>query len=393
MKVNLEFCDYYKYPEIIKNQFREILSLCESHRVNSVILTGSAATGGLQYEFRGEELRVDSDYDILIVIDKNTAYRQLRAGLISLSSCFSKDSLSSGIDFSLIYLNQLGKLPRNIYTYDLKKKGITIAGEDVKGRLPYIDKNNIDIKSENEWIIYILWSLLSYYPLLMPDERTGYKNTEKFYRRIISKGILTLVPLLLLSEGELVTDVPEGVALIKNKYLDSKIAYFMGKEFAGLLDACLNNDSRPECIFETKVLYKKLMECINNILRYLIYKKTARDINDQKEIIKTIMGHPDYLFNDNCLKTIVKNAVSILINIKQFKDYEIVFLYSYVIKKSASLLSALLGFHRAAVSHPESIPEARRRLLIFLIKNTPYPWLVNYDFQKILFLPGAAIAE
>lgn len=406
MKINLEFCDYYKYPEIIKNQFREILNLCESHRANSVILTGSAATGDLKYEFVGGELRLYSDYDILIIIDKNTAYRQLRTDLISLSSHFNKDSLSSRVDFSLIYLNQLRQLPRNIYTYDLKKKGITIAGEDARGHLPYVDKNNIDIKSESERIIYILWLLLLYYPLLISNERTEYKNTTKFYRHFISRRILTLVPLLLLLEGHLITDISEGVALIKSKYLNSKMSYFMGEEFTSLLDICLKNDGCSEYIFGTEVLYKKLIGCISNTLRYLIYKKTAIELNNQREIIESIMKYSDYLFNDNCLKTIVKNSLLTLINIKQLKDCEITFLYSYVIKKSALLLSVLLDFHWVTISHMEgerkeyffkmgmkhltnakglkSILEARYLVLIFLIKNRPYPWLLNYDCRKII---------
>lgn len=407
MRINLDFCDYYKYPENIKNQFREILSICKSHRANSVILTGSAATGDLKYEFVGEELRIYSDYDILIIIDKNTAYRQLRTDLISLSPHFNKDFLSPRVDFSFVYLNQLWRLPRNIYTYDLKKKGITIAGEDVKAHLPHVDKNNIAIKSESERIIYILWSLLLYYPLLIPNEKTEHENATKFYRHLISRRILTLVPLLLLLEGDLIADISEGVALIKSKYLNSKMLYFMGEEFIYLLDVCLKKGNCSEYIFETEILYKKSIECINNALRYLVYKKTNRDINNQKEIIDSIMKYSNHLFNDNCLKTTVKNSMSILMNIKQIKDYEIIFLYSYVIKKSALLLSALLDFHWAAISYKggerrgyflkrgmkrltndkglKSILETRYWLSIFLVKNRPYPWLLNYDCRKINF--------
>lgn len=350
MEFNLSSCERFNCPSEVKEYFKEILNLLKSYKAVSLILLGSAVEGKLIYEIKKNKIKVYSDYDMVIIIEKyDKRVKKLKESLLKLSYEMRKNSLGFNLDFKLITLKQLSNLPRHTYTYSLKNKGLLIWGKDVKKIIPSVSLNDIDIKEENESLIRVLLYVLYYMPKNIFDKNFEIESEEdsmKEFNFVICKYALQIVPWLLLLEGNLINsiDISECIHFIKTNYHALQFSNFMGDEFLKQLELFRKGNFYLKFEIGIRELYNYFVNCIFNAFRYLIYRKVSLYV-DSENIGESLISNAYFLFNDRVMKVRIQNLFFLLRNLVSLKDYSIRVLYPFAFKRNAFIASMLLSLH------------------------------------------------
>ncbi len=297
---SLDFCNEFAYPEEVRGHFERILDCVDKQNTVSVLLVGSTSRGELTCGHIVGKFTVFSDYEFFVVSRCVTvAERQrLRRAFDKLEGEFDAGPLFH-IDFNLVSEAKLTRLPRTLFTYEAKARGITIWGNDLRTKLPTVSLGNINKRELNEIIIWRLWSLLLHLPARQLRAR-GAAQSMTDYRYVVCKNALDLTSWLVPLEGKLLPSFRERVRSLTDTYTDLSCSAFMGSGFPKFLGQCLNG--KISLHFETDAwrLYAQAIDCFGRAFSFLSHKHNIQvGPNDDMAWLE---HNSTKLFRDNDLK-------------------------------------------------------------------------------------------
>lgn len=377
MHANLEFCERYNYPPEVKKHFKMILDPISSDKILSVLLIGGTSRGELSYRRVDNELIIFSDYEFLMIAKgrvKKSYKRKLQHYYDNLQKQIGARSPLFHIDFDYISLRKLANLKRTFWTYEVKEKGITIWGQDLKDRIPNVTLKNIDLKELNEALIWRLWTIFLYTPPELLTKKDISSKKEMVFKYVLSKNTLDITTWLLPWEGYLIPSFTRRVAFIKEKYQELGCNFFFGENFPDFLELCLEGKIKLRFNAGTvEELYRQSIAYFVNALEYLIYRSLSLRVSSE-EIPAIIIEKSDKLFRDNALR---RRAYDAILGLKRAPNLKGKLLSWYLTKKHGVILVILLNLHNATLQFIKGNERKAKRLI-----NEAKKWL-----SKISFLP------
>lgn len=346
MQANLKFCERYNYPSEVKTHFKMILDPIKPDKISSVLLIGGASRGELSYLQASKDIIIFSDYEFLLIANGRVRkeYRdELRHYYTMLQRQIRGRSPLFHIDFDYIPSRKLTKLKRTFWTYEVKKTGITIWGEDLKDQIPEVTLQNIDLKELNEALIWRLWTIFLYTPVELLTQGNIPTEKDVVFKYVLSKNVLDITTWLLPWEGYLIPSFTRRVNFIKNKYHELDCRSLFGENFPDFLELCL--DGKLTMQFNIPPVIEFYTQSINYFIRalqYLVYRSLSLWV-DSEEILTPILEKSDRLFRDNSYKRRIYDIALGLKYIPYLKDR----LFNwYLAKKHGSILAILLTLHK-----------------------------------------------
>lgn len=156
------------------------------------------------------------------------------------------------IDNSFIKRENLPIMERKLLTFDAKKMGKTIFGEDAVLLIPEIDIKNINLVDIKDILTHRVFSVL-YYGLPLKQE-----GKLEEYKYSLAKNSLDLMTVLLVINGSLISGFINRLEEVKKLQTDEKIKNYF--------EYCLSIKLSSECEYEFSV------EEMEDIFLYLVKK-------------------------------------------------------------------------------------------------------------------------
>ncbi len=346
---NLIFCDEYKYPDIVKKQLLQILNLILPFNPLSVILLGSSVKGELAYRMVKEDIRIYSDYDIVVFLNKGKMKDgiEIEKLLSRFNLSLTQVRLAPKVDFNFFLKNELKRFPLLQYTYNLKYESVVIFGDDIRRFLPSVTLEKIDLELEKEYIICALWEMLAYMPQDLFLGRYSVESAYEDYKYLISSRFLNVVSKLLFIEGFKINSIRDAVDFIKKEHKKLKFIDYMSNEFIDFLTVLTDVKYHLKFDIEVKALYIKTIDCIADILKYWMFGESQKNIS-KEDLVFVLMNNRYHVFGGLNIKSKFKNTISLFKKIP-LSDFKIKFFLDYVNKRPYLLTSLLLNFHISLV--------------------------------------------
>lgn len=216
---------------------------------SSIVLLGSAARGEFSWtEFEGQEA-LFSDLEFMVVTDRHVQGAQrdeMAARLEGLESGLGSTSPLFHIDVLYRERSRLATMPRTIFTYELRRNGQALWGEDPRHLLPDISIRDIDLRNTNEILYKRLWELLFHLPdsLVRGQPLTGLQEVQMAV--LCARQALDVPTALLPHAGVLLPTYRERVSFWRENHSALIVRGPAASELAGFLTGCLAIRERPE---------------------------------------------------------------------------------------------------------------------------------------------------
>lgn len=377
MRRNLNFCDRFNYPAQVRDHFRKILEPIDPEKVLSVLLLGSTSRGELSYREKKEGLSLLSDYEFFIIAkgmpDRKYAGR-LKDYYLGLQRKIGRGSPFFHIDFDFIPLFKLRHLSKTFFTYDLKKTGITIWGEDVKKEIAEVTLENIDLKELNETLIWRLLAVFLYTPPELLREGTLSEEKEILFKYLLSRNILDIATWLLPWEKELIPTFQKRTAFIKKHYEELGCFSFLGKDFPLFLGRCLAGKLNLEFKDTEPVnFYGEVVSCFLRAFQYLVFRTLSFKAGPE-EALSVLAQKSNRFFRD---RTLLRRGYDAWLALKNLKFLGRRVFGWYLTDKHGLLASAVFKTHRALLLFLSGEEEKAGKILEEAVS----------DAQTIVFLP------
>jgi len=267
--INLTFCDEYGYPQQIKDQIEDIVTIFrKSDNIKSIILSGSAARGELSYKKGNDALTIFSDYEFFLVTDKKYSLEEqarLNASLSEYEHGIRKNSPLFKIDYSYTIQNRLSRLPKIIRNFELKQNGKTLWGHDYISNVPDISIKDLDYRDLNSIIYKRLWHVLDH----LPDD-LQFDNDEENLKYILCRNILDLTTIILPYQGILLPTYRRRIEWICGNFIRFPLfqEYFT-LNLVDWLKMALAGKERVHFNIDSLELYKIFVRSFEGITAYL----------------------------------------------------------------------------------------------------------------------------
>jgi hypothetical protein len=152
-------------PAEIDAVLRRVCAALADARVESAILTGSAARGEMSYFTTGNALVVRSDLELYVVAREPARVRAAVRGPIA---AVERDAAARWpgfhVDLAILTPRQLRRLPPHIRHFELKRNGTTVLGADLLGDVPDVGLDDLDWRELNDTVLWRTATLLACLP-------------------------------------------------------------------------------------------------------------------------------------------------------------------------------------------------------------------------------------
>lgn len=184
----------------------------------SLILNGSLARGEGSWITRSGTDDLISDLEFYVVYrGRRPDLRRLRDRIEAAGRVFTdKGALDSfHIDYAVLSLGQLKRLERSFLTFEGKRFGRCMSGEDVTRFLPDVTIQNINLYSIRDIPAHRMFSVLYY--------GKHHSGSEAEARYFLAKNFLDLGTVLLAMRGQLVGGMTARMAALDRTDLDKSL--------------------------------------------------------------------------------------------------------------------------------------------------------------------------
>ena len=279
----------------------ELLIAIDFYNPLSIILIGSYS--------RGEHWRGDlntSDVEFYIIIDKNYS----RPNKPVFKYC----------DVSIIKINKLKYLPKNLINFEAKEMGVIVYGDDLRYLMPTVTISNIDQGIVDE---IILFRFLEISHAIVEDKDIDF---------VMTKNLNYLMTWTLIKDGILLA----GFKNRSDYYLNNQTNNITNDLFKNSKNICeliigarLGNNVMPEGGEDMMNIFEKLFKNYSDLLfkkrtlrsrlTQVFYLVKARDMNFTEKIKQIILS----IFISDYRKKLIKGLYHGIIN----KDFATTFFY------------------------------------------------------------------
>lgn len=263
-----------RYPQAVYRLLEEVEDILCVEDVYGVLLIGSASRGELAIlEHENGESSLFSDIEFIVVSNPGSHpnTRSQDAKLESIRSRYYPASPFFYIDYSLISLDRLQRMPRDVTTYEAKQTGIPFCGMDIRPLIPDVTIENLDLGATNELLLWGLWSLLLHVPINVVRRRSSsYEDTVFQYSLYRS---MLVIPIVFLScKGVLLPSYRERTEYIATHANQLETDAVFGAGFVELIQSALAVKLAPqiETVWGKETLYEKTLDIYIRLLRYLV---------------------------------------------------------------------------------------------------------------------------
>jgi predicted nucleotidyltransferase len=206
----------------------------------TVLLLGSAARGELAEGVIGGQHEVFSDYEFMVVTPRRlpiAQQRRLRQAAETLARGFGYRNPLFHVDVTFRERGRLSRMPRTIFTFELKCNARVVSGPDVRDLLPDVNLDNLDWRDTNEILSRRLWAILHAMPVAFAQGKNeGLLEVAMSY--LLARNALDLSTVLLPRQGVLLPTYRERVAYWQEHGLEPSLTA-MGESFIPFLVRCL----------------------------------------------------------------------------------------------------------------------------------------------------------
>jgi len=269
-RYNLSFCKKLGYPKQLEGLIGRIAeTIVEALDPASIILFGSTSRNEISCLIDNDHVDLLSDIEMIVVAEnKRRIPAQLYTQLSSIEKNINMKNPLFHIDFGLATPRQLETAGHTIRTFDIKKEGKIIYGQNLLNVLPDVTAKTLDKSRTRELVLIRLANQLFYIPrrvvLGTPSE---YESM--FFRYVSARNILDIPTILLALNGTMLATYKDRVDFVRECFDLVKGAEIMQDSFVRHLEIALNIKRAPNLnvnpmeVYEWLIMdYERLLQCL-----------------------------------------------------------------------------------------------------------------------------------
>lgn len=267
---NFSFCKQFGYPEQLEGLIEQIAeTIVEALDPISIILFGSTSRNEISCLLDNDHVDLLSDIEMIVVVEnKMRIPAKLFTQLNSIDKSMNFKNPLFHIDFGITTPRQLAKARHTIRTFDLKKEGKTIYGQNLLKVLPDVTAKTLDRSRTRELVLIRLANQLFYIPKhIVLGSSSEYERMLFSY--ISARNILDIPTILLALNGTMLSTYKDRVDFIRGSFDFAKWAKFMGSSFVEHLGIALDIKRAPNLNVNHIEMYKWFIQDYEHLLHYL----------------------------------------------------------------------------------------------------------------------------
>ncbi len=178
-------CTRHRYPDALRAVMHEVVGACREAYpgLESLVLTGSAATGDYVYFEEDGRTQLVSDLDLMLFVDSKNARAELLRDAVKAIKARHPSPIFD-VDIAINSLRALERVPPRFQVVEARQEGVVLCGRDVLDRFP----SSFDPDAAIAAFLNNLWK-----PFLYWTPRGGDLDLE--YQQMVARLFLD-VPLL-----------------------------------------------------------------------------------------------------------------------------------------------------------------------------------------------------
>lgn len=302
--------DTSKRCEEITMMISDLSSILDDY-CKSIVLYGSASHNGLVYTKNCNQIDFLSDIEF-IVIPKDVANennRDFRRFLISECTKYFEKQKSIGIapfvDVNPVSLDFYTNAQKRISTFELKKNGVIVKGDDVLSLLPDIDANSFEPRIQNIEIVKGLKILLieSNKWFLHQENSDKMDTTASCY--FLASSFLNILRTLLPQFGIFQSVLSERIDSINILLKNTELRRYFSVDTLEHFESVYQQKQKGVFLYSPEKLFLITLNGYKSLLGYLCQVET-------NEIFQAIYDQREKLFWGN------KDKINLLAKLAQF---------------------------------------------------------------------------
>ena len=325
IKCNINFCDDFHYPSIVKDiiiSFGEICCRYIGEDLVSIMLIGSGARGELTWiQDLDGNLLLYSDLEFSVYTTRKIdelVHKKVEEAVLKFEKPFTDNCHFFHIDFSIAPITYLKRTNNKFITFESKATGKIIYGTDVKFMLPTLDGSNLNFKELNEILLHRLWSMLLYLPLEFLKNKEDCAN----FNYILCRNVLDITTWLLPYENmTLIAGFKNRLAFMNENWNRLKFKEFFSQDDLQFLNECYEGKMRLKFSDQSHTIYEKAIRLFMCGTKYML-KEYGVTISNE-EFQKSILAHSGKLFEGKTLKRKIVETYMIKNKIREYPFWKL----------------------------------------------------------------------
>ena len=237
----------------------------------SLYLTGSAARGEAVFRTVAGRPVFFSDYEFISVSSRPPAAgtrTAIRRDLNAIEALQANPNPLFHIDLAHFQAWRLSRLPRNIFTFELKANARLLHGRDVRSRFPAVTPRGSDLRLVNEIVLKRLWALCVLLPNTFITGSPG-GTAEQARSYVLARNALDLATVLLPHAGILMPGYAARDDVLQARWAQLPFAGTFGNAFPVFMHACLESRRSLALTAPPAEIYAVLLGYIERLLAWL----------------------------------------------------------------------------------------------------------------------------
>ena len=261
-------------PSSLESSIVRLAEAAREASFRALYLLGSAARDELSYLCHPDgTVELFSDLEFLAVTTfrfSGKHRRTVRAAIAEEERRIANPNPLFHIDVAFRERRRLAKLPRSIFTFELKRNARLLYGEDVLPEVPTVTADNLDYANTREILYKRLWAIMLHTPrrflLGRPSERE-----RRVMGYVLCRNVLDIPTVLLPHEGVLLPTYRQRVEHILREWDRLRMAVAFPDGFPAFLSDCL--ERRRTLEFDDIVLpslYAQVVAALESAITFLL---------------------------------------------------------------------------------------------------------------------------
>jgi len=357
---DFRFCSAFGYPLRVQRQLTQIVNrvLERVCSVESILVVGSTARGELSYIDTEDDLRLFSDYELVLLTQREVNCKKrysLALEVDQLGRCLNPGNPLFHVDLAWYPLHRLPRLRHTVAIFEQKKTGKVVWGKDYRHLMPEITIQSLSKKDVNEILYKRLWALLLYLPqeFFKSSLTSEIKDVATY---VLVRNALDLTTVLLPYAGVLLPTYAQRVEYLADNYGRLELERVFGPKFPRFLAACLEGRDILSWEGSLFVLYAQVVGYLEHTLRYLL----ARQGQAVDDVSRAIQAYSPLIFREWLPRRAeIKHALRVLrgrLSLQQAIRWP-------GLSHKGLLTACLIQIHRSMIAHLSgNRPEAHAAL-------------------------------
>lgn len=281
-----------EYPPEIQQHLRDLTGIVAGTlHPYAIYLLGSTARGELSWlRHPSGSLELYSDYEFAVITRRRPDARMVDAldkTVHNFEQQISNPNSLFHIDMLFRERRRLALMPRLIFTFEFKKNGLLLYGEELREMLPEVTVTNLNLLNTHEILFKRLWAILLY----LPDAFVSGNPSMAAVRVAgysFCRNALDLTTVFLPREGVLLPTYRQRVTALNE---NAQLLASFDDNFPAFMQTCL--DRRLDLDFSSTDLLQLYATTLGYLERGLLLLLGNNNISTLPQLSRSIFNeHP-----------------------------------------------------------------------------------------------------